>query len=175
MEKVTFRNARMETGQLIIDIPPDQRGYVMKFLRTKKDKPYDLTIKEHKKRRSNDANAYCWEMIGRLAEVMRISPVEVYRQAILNIGGNYDVVPIREDAVARFTESWQRQGLGWPVIDLGASKIPGYRNIQAFYGSSTYDTRQMSVLIDNIVQDCRAVGIDTKSREELDSLLGAWK
>lgn len=54
-EAITFRNARMETGKLIIDIPMDQRGAVMKFLRTKKDRPYDLTIKEHREKRSLDA------------------------------------------------------------------------------------------------------------------------
>lgn len=164
----------METGRLIIDIPPDQRGAVMKFLRTKKDKPYDLTIKEHRKKRSLDANAYCWELIGRLADAMRITPKEAYRQAIQNIGGNYEVIPIKEEAVNKFKEIWEKQGLGWPCVDMGPSKLTGYRNLRAYYGSSTYDTIQMSLLIDNIVQDCKAVGIETRPPEEIESLLGGW-
>lgn len=175
MTDVTFRTAKLETGQLIIDIPPDQRGAVMKFLRTKKDKPYDLTIREHRKKRSLDANAYAWVLIGRLADAMRIPPTEVYRQAIVNIGGNYEIIPIKEEAVEKFKEVWQKQGLGWPVFDMGASKIPGYRNLRAYYGSSTYDTRQMSMLIENLVQDCQALGIETKTEEEIASLMEAWK
>lgn len=175
MTEITFRNAKMETGQLIVEIPPEQRGAVMRFLRSKKDKPYDLTIKEHRNKRSQDANAYAWVMIGRLADAMRITPNEVYRQAIVNIGGNYEVVPIKEQAVKKFKEVWEKQGLGWPVLDLGPSGIPGYRNLRAYYGSSTYDTRQMSQLIDNIIQDCKALGIETKSQEEINSLLGEWK
>lgn len=174
MTDITFRNARMETGQLIIEIPPEQRGTVMKFLRTKQDRPYDLTIKEHRKKRSLDANAYAWVLIGRLADAMRITPAEVYRQAIVNIGGNYEIVPIKEEAAQKFKEVWERQGLGWPVYDMGASKIPGYRNLRAYYGSSTYDSRQMCQLIDNIVQDCQALGIETKSDEEIASLMEAW-
>ncbi len=174
-EPIIFKTAKMETGQLIIDIPLDQRGAVMKFLRTKKDRAYDLIIKEHRKKRSLDANAYAWTLINRLADVLRISPVEVYQQAIINIGGNYEIIPIKEEAAAKFKEVWQKQGLGWPVFDMGASKLQGYRNLRAYYGSSTYDTRQMSQLIDNIVQDCKALGIETKPDEEIASLLGEWK
>ena len=175
MTDFTFRTARMETGQMIIDVPPDQRGTVMKFLRTKKDRLYDLTIKEHREKRSLDANAYAWVLIGLIADALRIPPNEVYRQAILNISGNYEVIPVREEAVSKFKEVWQKQGIGWPIFDMGKSKIPGYRNLRAYYGSSVYDTRQMSQLIENLIQDCKALGIETKSQEEIDSLLGEWQ
>ena len=174
MTDFTFRTARMETGQMIIDVPPDQRGTVMKFLRTMKDKLYDLTIKEHREKRSLDANAYAWVLIGLIADALRIPPNEVYRQAILNISGNYEVIPVREEAVSKFMEVWQKQGIGWPIFDMGKSKIPGYRNLRAYYGSSVYDTRQMSQLIENLIHDCKALGIETKSEEELASLMEAW-
>lgn len=174
MTGFTFRTARMETGQMIIDVPPDQRGTVMKFLRTKKDRLYDLTIKEHREKRSLDANAYAWVLIGLIADALRIPPNEVYRQAILNISCNYEVIPVREEAVSKFKEVWQKQGIGWPIFDMGKSKIPGYRNLRAYYGSSVYDTRQMSQLIENLIQDCKALGIETKSEEELASLMEAW-
>lgn len=57
---------------------------------------------------------------------------------------------------------------------MGASKLPGYRNLRAYYGSSTYDTRQMAMLIENLVQDCQALGIETRPEEEIRSLLEAW-
>ena len=146
----------------------------MRFLRTKKERAYDLTIKEHRKKRSLDANAYFWELVGQLADALRITPKEIYRQAIQNIGGNYEIIPIKAEAADKFKEAWEKNGLGWPCVDMGPSKIAGYRNLKAYYGSSTYDTRQMSMLIDNIVQDCKAVGIETRSREDIDSLLGGW-
>lgn len=175
MTDFTFRTARMETGQMIIDVPPDQRGTVMKFLRAKKDRLYDLTIKEHREKRSLDANAYAWVLIGLIADALRIPPNEVYRQAILNISGNYEIIPVREEAVSKFKEVWQKQGIGWPIFDMGKSKIPGYQNLRAYYGSSVYDTRQMSQLIENLIQDCKALDIETKSQEEIDSLLGGWQ
>ena len=173
-DPITFKEARMETGQLIIEIPVNARGKVMNWLRTRKNICYDLTIKEHRKNRSLDANAYAWVLIGKLADAMRITPKEVYRQAIVSIGGNFEILPVREDAVQKFKETWEAKGLGWPCYDLGKSKITGYRNLQAYYGSSTYDTRQMGQLIDNLVQDCKALGIETLTPEQLSILTEGW-
>ena len=174
MDGITFKEARMETGQLIIDIPVNSRGKVMNWLRSRKDMCYDLSIKEHRKKRSLDANAYAWVLIGKLADAMRITPKEVYRQAIVNIGGNYEVLPVRDEAVAKFKEVWEAQGQGWPCYDLGKSKHDGYRNLKCYYGSSSYDVRQMTQLIDNLVQDCKALGIETMTPEQLSLLTEAW-
>lgn len=173
--EITFQNVKLEMGQLIIDVPPDQRGAVMKFIRSKKDKRYKLCIQEYRQKRSLDANAYAWVLIGKLADVMHMTPNEVYRTAIINIGGNYEVVPIKADAVPKFKEVWERNGIGWPAFELGPSKIKGYVNMMVYYGSSTYDSRQMAALIDNLCQDCKALGIETKPEAEIASLLGAWQ
>lgn len=100
-ETVTFRTARLETGQLIIDIPYDQRGTLMQWLKSKKDRDYDLTIKEHREKRSLDANAYAWVLMGKLAAAMHIKPVEVYRQQIVGVGDNFTPMCVREKDVKR--------------------------------------------------------------------------
>lgn len=174
-ETVTFRTARLETGQLIIDIPKDQRGVVMAWLKSKKDRDYDLTIKEHRQKRSLDANAYAWVLIGKLATAMHIKPVEVYREQIQNVGDNYTPMCVREKDVQGFVSCWERNGLGWITQDLGPSQVPGCRNLAAYHGSSTYDTRQMSRLIDNIVQDCKALGIETLTPDKLALLKEEWQ
>ena len=134
-----------------------------------------LTIKigKYAKKRSLDANAYCFVLIGKIAEKTNIPKEEVYRSAIKQIGGNYDVVCVQDKAVQSLCDAWERNGLGWQT-DTFPSKIDGCTNVALYYGSSTYDVPTMSRLIDNIVQDCKALGIETKSSEELDSLLGVW-
>lgn len=175
MYEIIFQNAKMVAGQLIIDIPHDQRGAVMQWLKNKKDKPYDLVIKEHRNKRSLDANAYAWLLIGKIASAMRQKPEEIYRQYIRDVGDNYTPVCIREKDVERFIKSWEQNGLGWPVDDLGPSQVPGCRNLAAYHGSSTYDTAQMSRLIDNIVQDCKAMGIETLTLDKLALLKDEWR
>lgn len=170
----TFTEAKLEAGWLMVKPIREEMGKAMAIVRKLKPKTYDLTVKEHRKKRSLDANAYAWVLIGKLADAMRIPPTVVYNNAIQNIGGNYEVIPIREEAVEKFKEVWTKQGLGWPCVDMGPSKIQGYRNLRAYYGSSTYDTRQMSMLIDSLIQDCKALDIETLSEEKLSAMMEGW-
>ena len=173
-EAISFREIKLEGGWLMVKPERADLGKAMALVRKHKDKLYNLEVKEHRKKRSLDANAYAWVLIGKLADAMRITPLEVYRQAIQNIGGNYEVLPIREGTVDHFIKVWEAKGLGWPCVDMGPSKIQGYWNVRAYYGSSTYDTRQMSQLIDNLVQDCKALDIETLSPEKLSLLTEGW-
>jgi hypothetical protein len=174
MDGIVFTEAKLEGGWLMLRPSREDMGKAMAFIRKKKDRLYEAALKEHRKKRSLDANAYAWVLIGKLSEAMRLPPVEVYRQAIQNIGGNFEVLPVREDAAEHFRRVWESQGLGWPCVDMGKSRISGYRNLRAYYGSSTYDTRQMSALIDTLVQDCKALDIETLSDEKLSAMMEGW-
>ena len=55
------------------------------------------------------------------------------------------------------------------------SKIPGYKLVHAYYGSSTFDTEEMSRLINAIVEDCKELGIETRTPEEIENLLSLWE
>lgn len=141
-----------------------------------KDKPVEVEVKRWRKRRSLDANAYFWVLCGKLAEALSqpkapVSREAVYREAIRNIGGNCETVCVLEAAAEKLRQGWEHNGLGW-VTDTIPSKLPGCVNVLLYYGSSTYDTAQMSRLIDNIVQDCRAVGVETLTRSEPGRLKG---
>lgn len=173
-EKLSFREVKLEGGWLMVKPVREDLGKAMSIVRKHKDKLYDLEVKEHQKKRSLDANAYAWVLINKIADALRITPIEIYRQAILNVGGNYEIIPIKEEAAEHFKQVWEAQGLGWPCFDMGKSKIDGYRNLRAYYGSSTYSTVQMGQLIENLVQDCRALDIEVKSEEEIASLMEGW-
>ena len=174
-ETITFREVKLEGGWLMVKPEREDLGKAMAVVRKHNDKLYDLEVKEHRKKRSLDANAMAWSLINQIADVLRIPPVEVYRQAIQDISGNNEIIPIKEDAVEQFKQAWSHNGIGWICRDLGKSKIKGYRNLMVYYGSSVYDTRQMSDLIDHLIQDCKALDIETKSPEEIASIMGAWK
>ena len=174
-ETISFREIKLEGGCLIIRPEREDLGKAMAVVRKHKDRLYDLEVKEHRKKRSLDANAYAWVLINKIADALRITPIEIYRQAIQNVSGNYEIIPIKAEAADHFKQVWEAQGLGWPCVDMGKSKLDGYRNLRAYYGSSTFSVQQMQVLIDNLVQDCRALDIEVKSDEEIASIMGAWK
>ena len=173
-EMISFREVKLEGGWLMVKPEREDMGKAMTIVRKHKDKLYDLEVKEHRKKRSLDANAYAWVLINKLAEVMRIPPVDVYRQAIQDISGNSEIIPIKEDAVEQFKQAWSRNGIGWLCRDMGRSKLPGYRNLMVYYGSSVYNTKQMSDLIDYLIQDCKALDIETLTPDKLSLLMEEW-
>jgi hypothetical protein len=81
---------------------------------------------------------------------------------------------VPDKAVKRLVSIWEDKGLGWQA-ETFPSKIDGCTNVTLYYGSSAFDTKQMSRLIDSIVEDCRAVGIETRPAEEIESLLNQWR
>ena len=173
-ETISFREIKLEGGWLMVKPEKDDLGQAMALVRKHKDKLYNLEVKEYRKKRSLDANAYAWVLIHKLAEAMRTEPVEVYLMNIPRVGYNFTPMCVREQDVERFKKTWQANGLGWPVMDLGPSQVPGCRNLMAYHGSSTYDTDQMSRLIDNLVQDCKALDIETLSPDKLALLKEEW-
>lgn len=137
-------------------------------------KQFDMEIKRHRERRSLDANAYCWVLLDKLAAVLRVPKTEIYRDLIQNIGGNSEIIPIRQEAVETFCQAWERNGCGWITVRTGTSKLKGYENIIVYYGSSVYDTAQMSRLIDLLVQECREQGIETLPPDKLAMMQEEW-
>lgn len=148
-----------------------QREIINWVLEQDKDKKYE--IKEYKEKRSLDANGYMWKLIGEISKKLRIEKEEIYRDAIRNIGV-YEVIPVKNEAVNRFIEGWCHNGLGW-ICETTKSKLEGFTNILAYYGSSTYNTKEMSRLIDLIVQECKQLDIETMTPSELSILKEEWK
>lgn len=144
---------------------------IKSWLDTQPDKQYE--IKEHRQKRSLDANGYLWVLISKIQDVIGVPKEDIYRDMIKGVGV-YEVVPIKNEAVDKFCEAWQHNGLGW-ITETTKSKLDGYTNVLAYYGSSEYNTKEMSRLIDGIVQECKELDIETKSDEEIKSLIESWK
>ena len=136
------------------------------------DKTKKFEVKEYKEKRSLDSNAYAWVLLGKLQDKLHIPKEDIYKDLIRNIG-SYVIVPIKDEAVERFRQSWSKHGLGW-ITETMKSKLEGFTNVVAYYGSSVYNTAEMSRLIELIVQECKQLDIETKSQAEIDSLLKEW-
>jgi hypothetical protein len=176
--KAVFERAKVivdgEDTYLCLSIP---RRDAAKFVGEMKPRKYAVEIKEYRKKRSLDANAYAWTLIGKLAAVLStkeapVTPDNVYRDCIRDVGDNYDVIPVKEDRIEYWNRIWCAGHIGRFTEDLGPCRsIPGYHNIRTYIGSSDYDTAQMSRLIEIIIQECKAQGVETLPPRELDALV----
>lgn len=137
------------------------------------DKDVEITVKKYRQKRSLDANGYAWVLIDKIAAKMRLPKDEVYCQHIKGLGGVSQTVCVQERAVERLVTAWSKNGLGWQA-EVFPSKIAGCKNVTLYFGSSTYDTAQMSLLIDSLIDTAKSLGIETMPEEELKSLVGAY-
>ncbi len=135
---------------------------------------YTIEIKKKSRKRSLDANAYMWVLIGKLGDKLRKPDNEIYRDFVRN-NGVFEIIPIRQDVIDRWQQIWESKGIGWVCDDLGECRnIKGYHNIKCFYGTSVYNTEEMSRLIDEVVHECKEQGIETATPEEIERLKQQW-
>lgn len=92
----------------------------------------NVGLKKYRKKRSLDANAYMWTIAEKIAEKLGITKIEVYRDAIKEVG-QCEVLPIKDEAVGTFISAWEHNGQGWLCEIIGKSKLKGYTNITAYY------------------------------------------
>lgn len=134
----------------------------------------DLAVKKFREKRSLRANSYAWELIGQLADKLNMDPLEVYRSQIRVMGIRRET-DLPEKDVETIRHAWGLNGIGWlsDVLDYGDH--PNTKKVWLWYGSSVYNTKQMSRFIDNIVQDCKEHGIETRTPEEIGRMVSLWQ
>lgn len=96
------------------------------------------------------------------------------RQDVRKIGP-YKDFDLNEDEAKTFRVAWERLGQGWPTEQVDFTPDGERVVIRAYYGSSTYNTKRMSRLIDMIVEDCKELGIETLTPQQLDAMKERWK
>ncbi len=137
-----------------------------------KDKKLACEIKQYRDKRSLDANALLWVICQKIAEVIRSTKEEVYKKAIRE-AGQFETLAVKEEAAEQFIKVWNSRGLGWYAEEMD-SKLEGCKKIIAYYGSSCYDTRSMSILIDYIVDEAKRLNIELMPEAEIESLKREW-
>ena len=140
-----------------------------------KDTTVEVQIKKAQKHRSMEANRYAWVLIDQIAARQHMKKSEVYRKAILDIGGVSTEMLMQADAVLPFREIWEKQGLGNQVEIVDEDLDTGECSVRVYFGSSTYDAEQMSALIDSLIQEAESIGIPTITPKEEERMLGKWR
>lgn len=127
---------------------------------------YDIEI--HREKRSLNANAYAWALIGKIADALRTDKDAVYLQ-MLERYGQSDVVTVLEDV------PWQKIFRYAEQIGKGTVNGRAFTHVRVFRGSSEYDSKEMAVLIDGIIDEAKYLGIETLPPEEVARLKERWR
>lgn len=159
-------DARYELGRLILSVSHEARKFVYQF------KPGEYEIVKAKKKRSLDANNFCWDLCTKIAQAVGTGKDTVYRDAIRQ-GNQYYQLQMLPAAVQAFERAWQSKGVGW-TAEVADDAPNGQKLVFAYYGSSAYDTKQMSELINRLVDLAKSLDIEVMSERERSLLLEDW-
>lgn len=142
---------------------------VVKFVESLDDeKTYILEIKLKRKKRSLNANALCWKLCTEIANILRCSKDEVYISNLKSYGQS-ELVSVRSDINVKRTFKYYEEA--------GTSTLNGveFTHYRVFVGSSEYDTKEMSILLDGIVSEAKSLGIPVLSERELSLIKDDWR
>lgn len=149
---------------LLIFAVPLSSGEAADRLRGKDVRLKAVTWRE---KRSLSANAYFYVLVDKLAKTLSLSQTEVHNQLISDYGfADEDIKTI----IMRDSIDWRKIDSIHlrPTPDLGMmGDGEMYRKYIVMRGSHTYDSKEMSVLIDGTVQECKEQGIETLPPQEL--------
>lgn len=141
----------------------------------KQDKTKQYEVKEYKEKRSKDANAYFHVLVNKLARFYNIADKEMKIKMNLQYGtiakdANENSIGIKIPQGTDITQFYDYAKWFGECEDNGI-KFDKY----LFYKQThTLNTKEMSQLINGVVQECQDVGIETKSQAEINSLLESW-
>ena len=150
-----------------------QRVYAKQFDELPKGKELAVQVKEYRKKRSLDANALLWVMCDQIAQKIEASKEEVYKRFIIDYGV-FEIIPLKAEVVESFKDKWQKNGLGWFCEDMEGCKIDGYKRVMVYFGSSSYDTKEMSRVLNQVIIEAQGLGIPTMTDAEIESLCKAY-
>lgn len=181
------RQAVNEAGnvELTFEVAPEGRFVAYETVRkarelADKGKVYlSASLTEYREKRSLSANAYMWVLCERLAERLsdgksNFTKEDVYRKAIGEMGVFKDFEGLSQTDAKTLRHAWELLGTGWITEQVGYMPDGENVTVRCYYGSSVYNKKQMSRLLDGIVQDCKVLGIETETPEELARMKAEW-
>lgn len=164
-------NIDLNTIQLHLTISPLQEGLrFAESLNQLLGKQLDITAKKHREKRSLNANSYFYELIGRIAEATDSSKDEIHNRMLARYG---QYMRDKDDNIVFCLYPEDIDYLESSDVHLKPTGHTEDRNGVAYEwfvvmrGSHTYNTQEMAKLIDGTVDECKALGIETLSDDEL--------
>lgn len=142
------------------------KNELITWLLTQKEEQ-QFEIKEHKEKRSLNANAYAWKLITEIANIMRKSKEEIYLQMLIDYG--------QREMVSIFS-SINPKGYFKYYQEAGKSILNNkeFTHYYIYKGTSEYNTKEMSIFIDGVVQEAQQLDIETKTPTQLEELKRMW-
>ncbi len=170
--KFESANVNYFAGMLQVPLPEDQIPACERLLRAQgKGKQIQVQFSVKSKKRSLNANAALWAILQDLAVVLKTTAEELYKK-LLHDFGFFEDIAIIPCAVDRLKAMYRIVEPTGDVVYGEQGRMEIYR---CWRGSSHYNTAEFSHLLDMVIIEAKAYGIEFLSEADKDLLLKEWE
>ena len=133
-------------------------------------KKFDVTIEQHREKRSINANNYSWALQDQIAKALGMSIEAIHNQMVLD----YGVL----ETISVVEEAWESAKRLFDYCkEIGRSTLNGKTFVHARVGVGThlYNTKEMSCFLNGVVQEAKDLGIQTLEDKQLEEMINRWQ
>lgn len=159
-----------QSGQTMITFTVNERAAELEIDNIKDLPQLSIEAKKYHKKRSLEANALLWACLGDIAAALRTDKWQVYL-LMLKRYGKYTYICVKPNAVEAVKAHWRE------CEEIGRVTIGGQEAVQllCYFGSSTYDSKEMSVLLDGVISEMKEIGLQPPLPRDVKSALEQWE
>lgn len=165
---ITNASVSYMSGRAVITLEFNEKDTALKMYdELKSVEKLAVKINKWREKRSLNANNYAWKLITDIANLLRMSKDETYR-LMLERYGQSEIISVKANIpIKDFTQY---------IDEVGESSLNGtlFKHYKVYKGSSQYDTQEMSIFIDGIVGEAKALDIPTETPEQIARLKSLW-
>lgn len=156
------------SGETIISFSVNEKS-VLQEVDKLKDKKLSINAVQYREKRSIDANKMLWACLGEIATVLRADKWEIYLQ-MLKRYGKYTYICVKPNVVEAMKAQWRE------CEEIGTIDINGKEAVQmlCYFGSSTLDSREFSVLLDGVISEMCEIGLQPPASGDMKRALEQW-
>lgn len=166
--KIVGANIDFKTGKPVLMMEINERRDFEQLVDDMRDKDkLSIEVKQYRQARSLNANSYFWKIVGEMADVLSASKEDIYFLMLKRYGQSDLVSVLANINVSGYFKYYE---------EAGESRLNGkdFKHYRVYKGSSEYDTREMSVLIDGIVGEAKNLGIQTETPDQIAEMKSRW-
>lgn len=159
-----------QTGQLQVTFSINEHSVINEIDDIKECEKLSITAKKYRKKRSLDANGLLWACLGDIAAALRVDKWDIYLQ-MLKRYGQYTYICVKPKMVEAVKMQWRECEV------VGNVNINGQEAVQmlVYFGSSTYNTQEFSVLLDGVVSEMKEMGLPLPMPGDMKKALEQWE
>lgn len=164
--KLITANMNFESGKVNVELELNTDN--IDVLNELNGEKIDIELKKPSKHRSLNSNNYAWHLISEIADKMRMDKENVYLEMLKSYGKSEMISVMSKIDVSKFLKYYEKAG-------TTILKDKEFTHYKVYIGTSEYDTKQMSIFLDGVVQEAKNLGIETLTLDELSRLKEEWK